>query len=196
MQVLESTVDACKVVEACLTCTDLRFQMVVVMSVTIILICNMHNMLMVMDHQVMVMVVRACHTSWWWPSWWWCCWWWWWCYVSISHYIFYPTSVRHLYITYDKHLKFPSEQFASMTKHSESLRWLHPFSSQTCIRFKTLRIPWATSTLCLDLVWTSAQKPRIISPVGGPCSWSGMANADSWYWWWLFTYIQLLEKKR
>ena len=65
MQVLESTVDACKVVEACLTCTDLRFQMVVVMSVTIILICNMHNMLMVMDHQVMVMVVGACLTSWW-----------------------------------------------------------------------------------------------------------------------------------
>ena len=68
MQVLESTVDACKVVEACLTCTDLRFQMVVVMSVTIILINNMHNMLMVMDHQVMVMVVGACHTSWWRPS--------------------------------------------------------------------------------------------------------------------------------
>ena len=65
MQVLESTVDACKVVEACLTCTDLRFQMVVVMSVTIILISNMHDMLMVMDHQVMVMVVGACLTSWW-----------------------------------------------------------------------------------------------------------------------------------
>ena len=100
----------------------------------------------------------------------------------------------HTCTSYDKHLKSPSEQFASMTKHSESLRWLHPFSSQTCIRFETLRIPWATSTLCLDLVWTSAQKPRTISPVGGPCSWSGMDNADSW--WWLFTYIQLLEKKK
>ena len=124
----------------------------------------------------------ACLTSWWWPSWWWCCWWWWWCYVSIAHYIFYPTRVTtHLYITYDKHLKSLSEQFASMTKHSESLRWPHPFPSQTCTRFKTLRIPWATSTLCLDLVWTSAQKPRTISPVGGPCSWSGrlMLIADT-----------------
>ena len=49
MQVLENTVDACKVVEACLTCTDLRFQMVLVMSVTII-------MLLVMDHQVRVTI--------------------------------------------------------------------------------------------------------------------------------------------
>ena len=56
MQVLESTVDACKVVEACLTCTDLRFQMVLVMSVTII-------MLLVMDHQVRV--VQAGLTWWW-----------------------------------------------------------------------------------------------------------------------------------
>ena len=56
MQVLESTVDACKVVEACLTCTDLRFQMVVVMLVTII-------MLLVMDHQVRV--VQAGLTWWW-----------------------------------------------------------------------------------------------------------------------------------
>ena len=60
MQVLESTVDACKVVEACLTCTDLRFQMVLVMSVTII-------MLLVMDHQVrvtitgVIMVVDVSH---------------------------------------------------------------------------------------------------------------------------------------
>ena len=56
VQVLESTVDACKVVEACLTCTDLRFQMVVVMLVIII-------MLLVMDHQVRV--VQAGLTWWW-----------------------------------------------------------------------------------------------------------------------------------
>ena len=138
--------------------------------------------------------------SWWWTTRWW---WWWWELVSLvggDHHdggvvgdggdVMSPYSITFSippvsphtctsYI-YDKHLKSLSEQFASMTKHSESLRWLHPFSSQTCIRFKTLRIPWATSTLCLDLVWTSAQKPRTISPVGGPCSWLGMDNADDY----------------
>ena len=108
--------------------------------------------------------------------------------VDVSHY-------THVQSSYDKHLKSLSEQFASMTKHSESLRWPHPFSSQTCIRFKTLRIPWATSTLCLDLVWTSAQKPRTISPVGGPCSWSGImliADTDDDY---LLIFSCLKKKK-